>query len=198
MDNLNELRQIWLTADTKGLPPASQMDALVKKYSDQKILKTALTIVAGLICLFAIIIIAFTYNASMLSTRLGEIMIGGAGIILLANNFSLLTSFYKLKDCSNRDYLYHMEHIKQKQLFFFKRTQLIGFLFASVGTILYMFEYVYTQGTTGLWEYGAVILYITIIWFVLRPRVMNRHVRKINEQIERLKELEKQLNKDEQ
>jgi len=197
MDNLNELRQIWLTADTKGLPPASQMDALVRKYSDQKILKMALTIVAGIICLVAIIIVAFTYNSSMLSTRIGEMMIGGAGIILLVNNFSLLQSFYKLKDCSNRDYLQHMEHIKQKQLFFFTRIQLTGFLLASVGTMLYMFEYVHTQGATGVMEYGAFILYMALAWFVLRPRVMNRHTRKINEQIERLKELEKQLNKDE-
>lgn len=198
MDNLNELKQIWLTADTRGLPPASQMEALVKKYSDQKILKTVLTIVAGIICLCAIIVVAFTYNSSMLSTRIGEVMIGAAGLVLLSNSFSLLISFYKLKDCSNRDYLQHMEHIKQKQLFFFKRTQLAGFLLASVGTMVYMFEYVSTQGITGLMEYGALILYIAIAWFVLRPKVMNRHTRKINEQIERLKELEKQLNKDEQ
>lgn len=198
MDNLNELKQIWLTADTRGLPPASQMEALVKKYSDQKILKTVLTIVAGIICLSAIIVVAFTYNSSMLSTRIGEVMIGAAGLVLLSNSFSLLISFYKLKDCSNRDYLQHMEHIKQKQLFFFKRTQLTGFLLASVGTMVYMFEYVSTQGITGLMEYGALILYIAIAWFVLRPKVMNRHTRKINEQIERLKGLEKQLNKDEQ
>ncbi|MGN6180836.1 MAG: hypothetical protein ACTHNW_16760 [Mucilaginibacter sp.] len=198
MDNLNELKQIWLTADTRGLPPASQMEALVKKYSDQKILKTVLTIVAGIICLCAIIVVAFTYNSSMLSTRIGEVMIGAAGLVLLSNSFSLLISFYKLKDCSNRDYLQHMEHIKQKQLFFFKRTQLTGFLLASVGTMVYMFEYVSTQGITGLMEYGALLLYMAIAWFVLRPKVMNRHTRKINEQIERLKELEKQLNKDEQ
>jgi hypothetical protein len=198
MDNLNELRQIWLTADTRGLPPSSQMEALVKKYSDQKILKIILSIVLGFICIGLIILVAFTYNAAMLSTRIGEIMIGAAGIFLIANNFSWLISFYKLKDCSNKDYLLHMEHIKQQQLFFFKKTQLFGFLTASVGTMVYMYEYVSTQGTTGLMEYGAFLLYMALAWFVLRPRVMKRHTRKLDEQMDKLKELEKQLNKDDE
>jgi hypothetical protein len=199
MDNLNELRQLWLTADTKNLPPADQMVAIVKKYSDQKILKIILTIVLVLMSICAITVVAFTYNATMLSTCIGEIMIGGAGLVLLTNNLSWLISFYKLKDCSNRDYLKYMEHIKQQHLFFFKRTQLIGFLLASVGTMLFMFQSVSQQDVgDGLMEYGAFLLYMALAWFVLRPRVMKRHNRKIDEQIEKLKVLEKQLDNDEQ
>ena len=41
MDNLNDLRKIWLTADTKGLPNSSEMVHIVKKYRNKKLTKIA-------------------------------------------------------------------------------------------------------------------------------------------------------------
>lgn len=198
MDNLNELRQIWLTADTGGLPPSSQMASLVKKYRDQKLWKIALTITASIILFGIIVVIAFTYEVRMLTTRIGEIMMGAAGIILIFSSMSFYKQFYKLKDCSNRDYLHHMEHIKQQHLFYFKRTQGIGFILASGGTMLYAYEFVKDDMQDALMVYGGFILYMILTWFVLRPKVMKRQNGKINEQIDKLRELETQLNKDEQ
>ncbi|WP_179413091.1 hypothetical protein HDF19_10755 [Mucilaginibacter sp. E4BP6] len=194
MDNLNDLKAIWLTAKTDSLPDSHEMVQIVRKFRNKKILKIAALVVATILLIMAMIWVMFIYKSTMFTTRLGEALIIIAGIILVATNLNSLNRFYKLKECSNKEFLQFLEQTRLRQHFYHKYTQVIAMMICATGLILYLYEGVYKNTTLFLSVYAATILYLVVIWFIVRPRVFKKEERKINEQIEKLHTISKQIN----
>ena len=98
MDNLNDLKAIWLTAKTDSLPDSHEMVQIVRKFRNKKLLKITALVIAAIVLVAIMIWVVFVYKSTMLSTRLGEAFIIIAGIILIATNLNSLLRFYKLKE----------------------------------------------------------------------------------------------------
>jgi amino acid transporter len=194
MDNLNDLKAIWLTAKTDSLPDSHEMVQIIKKFRNKKLLKIGALVVTAIILVGLMIAVVFFYKSTMLTTRFGEAFIIIAGIILVATNLNSLNRFYKLKVCSNKEFVQFLEQTRLRQQFYYKRTQIVAMAFCATGLLLYLYEGVY-QNTLLFWgAYTGTVIYLLVIWFVLRPRVFKKDERKINEQIEKLHTISKQIN----
>ena len=194
MDNLNDLKAIWLTAKTDSLPDSHEMVQIVRKFRNKKLLKISAMVLASVFFTVVMIWVVFVYKSSMLATRIGEACMIVSCLILIITNLSSLIRFYKLKECSNKEFLLFLEQTRLRQHFYYRRTQVVAMIFCVTGLLVYLYEGVYQNRILFITSYAGTIAYFSIIWFVLRPRVFKKEERKINGQIEKLHTISKQIN----
>jgi amino acid transporter len=193
MDNLNDLKTIWHTAKTDSLPGSDEMVRTIKKFRSQKLLKIALLVVVAILLVAIMVLVMFTYRSTMLTTRLGEIGIVIAGLILIITNINSLIRFYKLKDSSNKDFIGFLEHTRKRRLFYHKKTQVVALTFCSLGLALYIFEAVYKDTLLCIVSYSLLGAYIAALWLIIRPRLFKKQAKKLDEEIKRIETIAKQI-----
>jgi len=194
MDNLDEIRAIWHSAKTDSLPASGEMVQIIKKFRTQKLLKIIALIVIVLALIGVMVMVMFNYKSTMLTTRIGEVLIILAGVILATASFSSLVRFYRLSDCSNKDFIAFLEHTRQRQLFYYKKTQVAGMICCAAGLLIYVYEAVHTNVYWFVGMYSGLVIYLSVLWFVVRPRMFKRQEKKITAKIEELKAIAEQIN----
>ncbi|MXV51942.1 hypothetical protein GS399_13245 [Pedobacter sp. HMF7647] len=194
MNNLDDLRTIWLSAKTDGLPDPDEMKRIVKKFRSQKLRKKWLVIVMS--CLLSCLIMAVlaVMHFKFITTYIGGGLMAASGLLLAFTNFRSLKRFYELDDCSNLEFLAFIEQTRRNQEFYYKKTMVAILLLCSIGLILYLYE----PGSRHLlWlacMYAALFSYLGIMWFVVRPRMFKRDAEKLEATRKRLENISKQLN----
>lgn len=193
MDNLNDLKKIWHTANTDGLPNSNEIMRMAKKFRNQKLIKKVALIVTALILNVFMIIVIFSYKSTMVTTWLGEGCILLAGSILLYTNINSIGRFYRFKDYANKEFIQFLEQTRLNQVNFYRKTQAIALTIASAGLLLYPYESVHKDKTLFIATYTFMVIYIAIIWLVIRPRTYKKGRKKLEETIEKMDRLTKQL-----
>lgn len=193
MDNLNDLKAIWLTAKTDSLPDADEMAQLVKQYRN-KILANKITLIATALALAAMMaLVMWFYQPTMLTTYIGGLFTIIAACILVYTNTRSIRRFYDLQDCNNREFLMFLEKTRQNQAYYYKKTQVAGLAFCSAGLLLYLFEWVRQDMVVCVVAYVIAMAFLYVLWFVLRPRTFKKHTKKLTALIEKTTALSKQF-----
>jgi hypothetical protein len=193
MDSLNDLKTIWLSADTKSLPNSNEIKRMSKKFRDQKLIKKVALIAAAILLTALMVAVVFIYKSTMLTTRLGEGCLIIAGGILVYTNINSIGRFYRFKDHTNKEFIQFLEQTRLNQIYYHKKTQVAGLAFCSVGLLLYIYEFVHERAFLAVIAYSLMILYLLVLWLIVRPRVFRKQTLKLNETINKLERLSKQL-----
>ena len=193
MDNLDDLKVLWLSAKTDTLPQPEEMLRMVKRFRNQKISRKMIIIVIALLCAGIMLWGMFVDGFTMATTYVGDVLMIISCIILAVTNIKSIKRFYSLKDCSNAEFVQFIERTRQNQIYFYKKTQVIAMGITSIGLLLYWYEFVHRKPTLTIIIYGATIVYLAVMWFVVRPRVFKKNARKLNEMLERLEKISKQF-----
>jgi len=193
MDNLNDLKAIWLTAKTDDLPTSVEMLRLVKKFRNQKLLKKWGIIIAALASMALMVFTVFSYKSTMITTRIGELMAISACVILASTNIKSLKRFYDLNDCSNKEFIAFLEQTRQNQLYYYKKTQVWGMGLSSAGLLLYMYESVYRDMMLFIIIYSFSVAWILFLWLYLRPRNFKKQTIKLNKTLDKLEKISNQI-----
>jgi hypothetical protein len=194
MDNLNDIRAIWLTAKTDSLPNSDEMLRIVKKFRNQRLRRKLAIIFTALGIMGLMVFTVFVYKSTMISTRLGEVLTIMACAILVYTNTKSLKRFIDLKDCSNKEFIEFLEQTRRNQVYYHKKTQVLGMALSSVGLVLYQYELVYKDMTMFIIIYSITVIWILILWLVLRPRNFRKQSLKLDETMRKLEAISKQLN----
>ena len=194
MDNLNDLKMIWLTADTRSLPGSNDIVIMAKKYRIEKLVKKLGLITAGVVLTGIEVLVVFIYKSTLFTTRIGEACIIIAGAVLVATNTNSIGRFYRFNDFSNKEFLEFLEQTRLNQVYYYKKTQVAALIFCSAGLLCYPFETIYKYTVWAIVAYCFIIIYLLVLWLVVRPRAFRKQTRKLNETINRLEKLSKQLN----
>jgi len=193
MDNLNDLKSVWITAKTDSLPAAGEMTNIIKKYRSKTLQKKVMVILIAAVSVTIMIGITFIYKAKMPTTRVGQYLIILAGCVLIFTNVRSMKRFYDFRDLSNRDYIKFLEKSRQNQIYFYKKTQVAGLIFWSFGLLLYIFEFVHQNAFICITAYLFTIIFLIILWLVVRRRVFSKRAKKLEELIKKLESLSKQI-----
>lgn len=194
MDNLNDIKKIWHTANTAALPGVDKIRSVIKKHRRNKLLKLTAVIITALFLIAVMVTVMFNYKSAMISTRVGEVCIMAACLILLIANARSLKRFYRYNDYSNKEFIAFLEETRVRRSNYYKRTQVVGLAIASAGLLLYIYEEARRHDLwVGLTAYSVAIAYMLIIWLVIRPRAFKRQNRKLDETIKKLNALSKQF-----
>lgn len=194
MDNFNDLKALWHSANTDNLPSSAAMLQLIKKFRREKLRKKWIIIVGCSLTTFLMVAVMFNYHSRLISTRIGELLITSSCLMLVVNNIRSLKRFYQLQNCSNAEFLAFIEKTRQNQIYYYKKTQGIIMMLCSVGLLVYLYEPALREPYWTAIVYIATIIYLLIIWFVVRPKVFRKNAEKLNAMRERLENIAKQLN----
>jgi hypothetical protein len=193
MDNLNDLKAIWLTAKTESLPGSAEMEQIVKKFRNKKLRKITFMVFAALITVVMLILTMFIYRSTMVTTRIGEGMMIFGAAILVATNINSLHRFYNLKVCSNKEFIRFLEQTRRRQLFYYTKTQVVTMILFSAGLLLYIYEMLRGNVLLLIIMYSLSVIYFSVIWFIVRPKTFKREALKLNATMARLHSIAEQL-----
>lgn len=188
MDELNDLKALWLTAKTDSLPSSSELVQLVRKFRWQRLRKKIVLISSASALALVMVLIMFVYHSTMLSTRIGEVLLIAACALLVVTNTRSIKRFYDLKDCSNKEFLEFVEQTRLNMLYYYRKTQIAGLVLCSLGMLLYVYEFVYQHILITVIIYALIAAYLCFAWFVLRPRIFKKNMRKLNAVKEKLEQ----------
>jgi hypothetical protein len=193
MDSLNDIQKIWLTTNMATLPKADEIIKTIKKYRLKHAVKNGVLIALSMLLIAAMCWVLFDYKSNLLVTRIGEACLFIAMFILFGIGTNSLKRIAAQKNRSNAEFISFLKQEQLRQIAFQKRTQVIGFAFASVGLLLYLFEAVYKDTLQMLVVYGLALIWIFVCWFIIRPRSIKRKTEKLARTIENLERLSIQL-----
>jgi hypothetical protein len=193
MDNLDDIKKIWFTADLRELPTTGDMTKAVRRYRTRYVLIRGFAMLLALGLLAVMIWVAMNYHGDMLVTRIGEILFLTAIMILLSVNLSSLGRIAVQKDFSNDRFINYLKEEKLKHLSFQKRLQVVGFSFASAGLLFYIFETANESFRSLVIAYGLASAWILVCWLVLRPIAGRAKMKRLNDTIKKLEQMAGQL-----
>lgn len=193
MDNLNELKAIWQTADTSDLPQAKEIKSISKNYQQKTLVKKAWVFGCTMLASGLFILSLFFYHPVFLSTRTGQLFVLISMLILVWSNLKSLGRIYKIRNCSNQEFLKYLREVQLNRIIYYNRTQVLGMFFYSTGLLLYLYELVYKNTFWAIVLYASTIIFLLISWFYFRPRAYQRrkekfepflnHIEKLNDQL---------------
>jgi len=193
MDNLNDIRALWLTAKTDGLPSSDEMVRIVKKFRNQRLRRKLGIIFTALVCAAMMVATMFVYKSTMITTRIGEVLtIIACGVLVFTNTRSM-KRFIDLKDCSNKEFIEFLEQTRRNQVYYYKKTQVLGMGLSSLGLLLYLYETASIGTVAFIITYTIAITWTVILWLVIRPRSFKKQSRKLDETLRKLEKISKQL-----
>ncbi|MFD0795633.1 hypothetical protein ACFQZX_18570 [Mucilaginibacter litoreus] len=193
MNNSVDIQAIWLSAKTDVLPTSKEMLHLIKRFRNQKLRKKWLIIIASNILSSIIITVLVTTQFKLSITYIGGGLMAIASLLLAATNLKSIGRFYQLDDYNNVDFLAFIEQTRQNQMFYYKKTMLVLVLLWSVGLLLYLYEPTYTHPLWLIIIYATVLVYVSVLWFIVRPRSFKKDTEKLNATRDRLTIILKQL-----
>ena len=193
MDNFNDIKKIWLTANVSALPKPGEVVKTIKRYRVKHIIKNGALILFTLIMVAVICWVLFAYKSNLFVTKIGEAFFFIALFILLGTNVKSLSRISTQKNFSNGEFISFLKQEQVRQISFQKRTQVIGFALASTGLLLYIFEMVYQHTVMMIVTYLLTGIWIAVCWFVIRPLSIKRKTKKLTGTIEKLERLSTQL-----
>lgn len=193
MDNLNDLKAIWHTAKTDSLPSSKEMLRLIKKFRRQKLRNKWLVIVSSFLLSALIIAILFIVPFKFITTYVGGALMVASDLLLAVTNIRSLKRFYQLDDSSNLEFLAFIEQTRKNQIYYYNKTMLAIVMLRSVGWSLYMYEPTYLHPLSGIIIYLLIMIYLAVMWFIIRPRSFKKNAEKLNALQQRYENILKQL-----
>jgi hypothetical protein len=134
------------------------------------------------------------YNGfTMISTRIGEACLIVTCMLLAFTNIRSIRRFIDFNDCTNKEFIEFMEQTRRNQLFYYQKTQVAGMAISSTGLLLYFYELVYRDTVVLIITYSVAIIYLAVMWFVVRPRNFKRQNLKMDETLRKLHDISNQI-----
>jgi len=193
MDNLNDLKKIWLSADTRALPDAAAMKLEAQKYRSGQLVKKSAIVLMSVLLTVVMGSVVINYKSVMLTTRLGEALMILAGLLLVVTNMRSVARLYRVKDMTNREFIAYLEQVQRNRIYYYKNTQVLGMALVGIGLLLYLYEMVSHSILWTFVGYGLTIGWLAVNWFIIRPRAYRRNARKLDEKVKKMAAISKQF-----
>ncbi len=185
-----DLKTLWRQQDAV-MPDEKEIVAKAASLKKRVRNKLIFSVVILLLTAVFILIVLFTSNLQMRSTKLGITLVI-AGILMMVTNSTKIIFSLQTPDSSTNNgyYLQQLLKLKQQQEFTQTKLMVAYFIFLSAGLALYMYEPTLKMSNTGkIIAYAVTFTWIAFNWFYLMPRSIRKQKAKINLVIEKLQSL---------
>jgi len=129
MDNLNDLKAIWLTANTDSLPASGEMLRMAKKFRNGKIRHKLIMIFIAVLLAAVMIFGAINNGLTMVSSWIGEACLIVTCMLLAFTNIRSIRRFIDFKDSTNKEFIEFMEQTRRNQLYYYQKHRLPGWAY---------------------------------------------------------------------
>ncbi|MEG1239428.1 MAG: hypothetical protein RSD30_17815 [Flavobacterium sp.] len=194
METNLDLKKIW----GKQYIPIIDVQEVLKKietYKRSKIKKAVMLNVLLFLTILFILFIWVYFKPQFISTKIGIVLTVVAMLIVIFFNSKMKNTLSKLNENqSNEAYLKNLKTIKLNENRIQTKVMSLYFVLLSFGIMLYIYEYI-SKMTPVIQSVFclALVLWIAFNWFVLRPRIIKKNQREINDLIAQLERIENQF-----
>jgi len=198
MKNDKDIRSLWYKQTVPVVSP-SEISSKIKTFKNRGLRKLLVLNIILLLTVCFVMFVWIYFQPQLLSTKIGIVLtiLTIVAVILLNQN---IIPLYKRIDESrtNSDYIKNLLAVKNYELFMQTRVINFYFIFLSVGIGLYMFEYTFFRHSAlfGIVIYSGFLLWIGLNWFILRPKIITKNRKKIDELIKLVERIKQQLSED--
>lgn len=194
MENNLNIKELW----RKQAVPVTDWYDMLKKIKSFKMNRIKQAINTNIILLLTIIFAIFIwiyFKPQLISTKIGIILSILPMGIALVFNYKLIPLYRKIDDrLTNSEYLNNLLLVRNRESFIQTKVLNLYFILLSLGIGLYMYEYAWTKSLTfGLLAYSIILLWIGFNWFFIRPKIIEKNRRKIENLIEQIKAIKSQI-----
>lgn len=194
METNLDLKKIW----GKQYIPIIDVQEVLKKievYKRSKIKKVVMLNVILFFTILFILLIWIYFKPQFISTKIGIVLTVAAMLIVIFFNSKMKNTLSKVNENqSNEAYLKNLKTIKLHENRIQTKVMSLYFVLLSFGIMLYIYEYISKMTIVIQIVFClALVLWIVFNWFVLRPRIIKKNQREINDLIEQLERIENQL-----
>lgn len=194
--NKIDFKKIWDKQEDNHLS-LNELFKKIKQKQRQNNRKNIITVVLLLLTMFIIVKIGYHFKPQLFTSKIGLtlILFSITFLILILSKNSL--SFYRknlISEKSNSDYLEALVQLKEKQRFM--QTKVLNYYFVSLFSGVLFLTYEFTSQTKQVWliiAYIINILWIILVYLIIRPRLIKRQNMQIDEIIEKIQAVKNQL-----
>ena len=189
-----DFKDMW----NKQQIPQLDTKELFAKANDLKKNIRSKMIIGNLLLIVTILFIGYIvwyFQPEKLTTKIGVIFTFIAIIMFIFSSIGLIKLLVKNNiSTTNAEYLKQLIEIKQKQEFIQSTIMNLYFIFLSIGILLYMIEYAARMTPVGyITTYSITIAWLGFNYFYLRPKSLKKQQKKVNDLIEKIKEMNSQM-----
>lgn len=190
-----DFKALWNKEEAKDMPDTKELlrrADRVRKLTRIKLITQTLVLLATIAVLLSV---GFNIDHEQLTTIIGLVFMVVAIISYLIVANQLLPMLFKSNMVgSSQEYLNQLIRIKRKNEFINKVMINIYFSLLSLGVFLYSLQFVARMSTAwATFYYVMVFGWMGFSWFWSRPRGIRKKQKPLNDIIERLESLNKQL-----
>ena len=193
-DNI-DFKGLWQQQNNEAIPAAAgifkKAAALKTKTRNRYIF--AVAILAATIAF--ILFIWFTSGLQMLTSKIGTTLVIVAIVLAVFSSVQMLLVLPKNNlSMDNSSYLQQLLKLKRRQEFMQKTILSVYFILLTAGLLLYMVEPSSKMSTgSAILAYSLTIGWIAFAWFYLRPKRIKKQQREINDIINKLENINNQM-----
>ena len=189
-----DFKDMW----NKQQIPQLDTKELFAKANDLKKNIRSKMIIGNLLLIITMVFIGYIvwyFQPEKLTTKIGVIFTFIAIIMFIFSSIGLIKLLVKNNiSTTNAEYLKQLIEIKQKQEFIQSTIMNLYFIFLSIGILLYMIEYAARMTPVGyITTYSITIDWLGFNYFYLRPKSLKKQQKKVNDLIEKIKEMNSQM-----
>ena len=189
-----DFKDMW----NKQQIPQLDTKELFAKANDLKKNIRSKMIIGNLLLIITMVFIGYIvwyFQPEKLTTKIGVIFTFIAIIMFIFSSIGLIKLLVKNNiSTTNAEYLKQLIEIKQKQEFIQSTIMNLYFIFLSIGILLYMIEYAARMTPVGyITTYSITIAWLGFNYFYLRPKSLKKQQKKVNDLIEKIKEMNSQM-----
>jgi uncharacterized membrane protein (DUF485 family) len=189
-----DLKELWSRKNAVA-PDENEIRLKAEKLKMRIRNKSILAVATLLFTIVFILLVLFSSDFQMLSTRIGVTIII-VGIALGVVHFTKLVYLLSEKNTTSDTNTYLQLMLKAKQQQEFMQTKIMNNYFAllSIGLLFYMYEpSVRMSLVAKVITYAVTFGWIGFNWFYLRPRIVKKQLARMNTVIESLQNISKSL-----
>ncbi|WP_278380724.1 hypothetical protein [Chryseobacterium arthrosphaerae] len=194
MDTNIDFKNIW-KQQTSNKPDMEELLGRLKKFKNENLRRLVVTNLLLIATCTGIAFVWYRYQPELVTTKIGIVLVIAAMVIFLLAYNKLFMVFYKIDNTqSNSEYLQSLYVVKNKQKFMQTTMLNIYFIMLFTGLILYMYEYTSKMSfSSSAIAYIAIVAWIGLNWFYLRPRTIKKQQAKLDGLIAKFEEINNQL-----
>jgi hypothetical protein len=176
-------------------PSTEELMKKIKQLKKSGIRKLYLTVILLSLTSLFIIWIWIEYKPQMYTTKLGIVLVLLAMAIYGLSYNQLLPMLKKIDEGeSSSVFLLNLISIKKKQQLLHGKLLTMYFIMLTIGLCLYMIEPTERMSLIGkVISYGVTLAWSALNWFYVRPRMINKQQKKLNDLIDRFGKLQEQM-----
>lgn len=189
-----DFNMIWKAQAVPG-PDLQALYNKIKRYKAKRLRRLLFTNICLVVTSVLIAFIGFWVKPERLSTWAGIVLAILAMVTFLAVYNRMIPLYRSLDDHSDsRRFMENLLAIKKREAFLHRQMMNLYFFLLSCGIALYMYEYVIRMEMKwALLTYIVIFLWIGFNWWVIRPKQIRKEQEKISSIIDRLREVQAQL-----